>query len=223
MKAAIRLKYSGDPVDLKDRDIFIVTVPTPVDQYNRPDLTLLHLANETVGSVMKPGAIVIYESTVYPGCTEEECVPVLEQFSGLKFNIDFFCGYSPERVNPGDKEHTLTNIPKITSGSTPEAAEVVDTLYGVILKGGTYRAGSIKVAEAAKVIGNAQRDLNIAFVNELAKIFRLIGIDTREVLAARRRNGTSCRSNRDCPADIASVWIRITWPIKRRLWVICRR
>ena len=200
-----------------------MTVPTPVDQYNRPDLTLLHLANETVGSVMKPGAIVIYESTVYPGCTEEECVPVLEQFSGLKFNIDFFCGYSPERVNSGDKEHTLTNIPKITSGSTPEAAEVVDTLYGVILKGGTYRAGSIKVAEAAKVIENAQRDLNIAFVNELAKIFRLIGIDTREVLAARRRNGTSCRSNRDCPADIASVWIRITWPIKRRLWVICRR
>ncbi len=184
LKAAIRLKYSGDPADLKDRDIFIVTVPTPVDQYNRPDLTLLHLANETVGSVMKPGAIVIYESTVYPGCTEEECVPVLEQFSGLKFNIDFFCGYSPERVNPGDKEHTLTNIPKITSGSTPEAAEVVDTLYGVILKGGTYRAGSIKVAEAAKVIENAQRDLNIAFVNELAKIFRLIGIDTREVLAA---------------------------------------
>ena len=184
LKAAIRLKYSGDPVDLKDRDIFIVTVPTPVDQYNRPDLTLLHLANETVGSVMKPGAIVIYESTVYPGCTEEECVPVLEQFSGLKFNIDFFCGYSPERVNPGDKEHTLTNIPKITSGSTPEAAEVVDTLYGVILKGGTYRAGSIKVAEAAKVIENAQRDLNIAFVNELAKIFRLIGIDTNDVLAA---------------------------------------
>ena len=184
LKAAIRLKYSGDPADLKDRDIFIVTVPTPVDQYNRPDLTPLYKASETVGKVMKPGAIVVYESTVYPGCTEEECVPVLEKFSGLKFNTDFFCGYSPERINPGDKEHTLTKIQKITSGSTPEAADIVDALYGSILKNGTHRASSMKVAEAAKVIENSQRDLNIAFVNELAKIFRLIGIDTNDVLAA---------------------------------------
>ena len=169
LKAAIRLKYSGDPADLKDRDIFIVTVPTPVDQYNRPDLTPLYKASETVGKVMKPGAIVVYESTVYPGCTEEECVPVLEKFSGLKFNTDFFCGYSPERINPGDKEQT---------------ADIVDALYGSILKNGTHRASSMKVAEAAKVIENSQRDLNIAFVNELAKIFRLIGIDTNDVLAA---------------------------------------
>ena len=184
LKAAIRLKYSGDPADLKDRDVFIVTVPTPVDQYNRPDLTPLYKASETVGKVMKPGAIVVYESTVYPGCTEEECVPVLEKFSGLKFNTDFFCGYSPERINPGDKEHTLTKILKITSGSTPETADIVDALYGSILKNGTHRASSMKVAEAAKVIENSQRDLNIAFVNELAKIFRLIGIDTNDVLAA---------------------------------------
>ncbi|WP_273305788.1 nucleotide sugar dehydrogenase, partial [Victivallis lenta] len=159
LKAAIRLKYSGDPADLKDRDIFIVTVPTPVDQYNRPDLTPLYKASETVGKVMKPGAIVVYESTVYPGCTEEECVPVLEKFSGLKFNTDFFCGYSPERINPGDKEHTLTKIQKITSGSTPETADIVDALYGSILKNGTHRASSMKVAEAAKVIENSQRDL----------------------------------------------------------------
>ena len=184
LKAAIRLKYSGDPADLKDRDVFIVTVPTPVDQYNRPDLTPLYKASETVGKVMKPGAIVVYESTVYPGCTEEECVPVLEKFSGLKFNTDFFCGYSPERINPGDKEHTLTKIQKITSGSTPETADIVDALYGSILKNGTHRASSMKVAEAAKVIENSQRDLNIAFVNELAKIFHLIGIDTNDVLAA---------------------------------------
>lgn len=140
---------------------------------------------------MKPGAIVVYESTVYPGCTEEECVPVLEKFSGLKFNTDFFCGYSPERINPGDKEHTLTKIQKITSGSTPEAADIVDALYGSILKNGTHRASSMKVAEAAKVIENSQRDLNIAFVNELAKIFHLIGIDTNDVLAAAGTNGIS--------------------------------
>ena len=184
LRAAAYLKYSGDPADLKDRDIFIVTVPTPVDQYKRPDLTPLYKASETVGKAMKPGSIVIYESTVYPGCTEEESVPVLEKSSGLKFNIDFFCGYSPERINPGDKEHTLTKILKITSGSTPETADIIDALYGSILKNGTYRASSMKVAEAAKVIENSQRDLNIAFVNELAKIFRLIGIDTNDVLAA---------------------------------------
>ncbi len=184
LKSAVKLRYSNTLDDLKDRDVFIVTVPTPVDKHNRPDLTPLYHASETVGKVMKPGAIVVYESTVYPGCTEEECVPVMEKFSGLKFNQDFFCGYSPERINPGDKEHTLTKILKITSGSTPEAAEVVDALYNSILKNGTHKASSMKVAEAAKVIENSQRDLNIAFVNELAKIFHLIGIDTNEVLEA---------------------------------------
>jgi len=184
LKAAKFLKYSCDPEDLRDRDIFIVTVPTPVDKYNRPDLTPLYRASETVGKAMKPGTIVIYESTVYPGCTEEECVPVLEKCSGLKFNRDFFCGYSPERINPGDKEHSLTKILKITSGSTPETAEIVDALYNSILENGTHKASCIKVAEAAKVIENSQRDLNIAFINELAKIFHLIGIDTNEVLEA---------------------------------------
>ncbi|MPM30082.1 UDP-N-acetyl-D-glucosamine 6-dehydrogenase [bioreactor metagenome] len=184
LKSAQKLKYSSNPEDLSDRDIFIVTVPTPVDKYNRPDLTPLYRASETVGKSIKKGAIVIYESTVYPGCTEEECVPVLEKFSGLKFNRDFFCGYSPERINPGDKQHTLTQILKITSGSTPEIANVVDALYNSILKNGTHKADSMKVAEAAKVIENSQRDLNIAFVNELAKIFHLIGIDTQDVLEA---------------------------------------
>lgn len=184
LQSAKKLRYSDDIADLKDRDIFIVTVPTPVDKFNRPDLTPLYNASETVGRAMKNGAIVVYESTVYPGCTEEECVPVLEKFSGMKYNRDFFCGYSPERINPGDKEHTLTKILKITSGSTPEVADIVDKLYNSILENGTHRASSIKVAEAAKVIENSQRDLNIAFVNELAKIFKLIGIDTSEILAA---------------------------------------
>ena len=184
LAAAHRLKYTSNPDDLRDRDIFIITVPTPVDKYKQPDLLPLYRASETVGKVMRPGAVVIYESTVFPGCTEEECVPVLEKFSGLKFNRDFFCGYSPERINPGDKEHTLTRILKITSGSTREAADIVDALYHSILEKGTYRASSIKVAEAAKVIENSQRDLNIAFVNELAIIFHLIGIDTHEVLEA---------------------------------------
>lgn len=184
LQSAKTLRYSDDIADLRDRDIFIVTVPTPVDKFNRPDLTPLYSASETVGRAMKKGAVVVYESTVYPGCTEEECVPVLEKFSGMKYNRDFFCGYSPERINPGDKEHTLTKILKITSGSTPEVADIVDKLYNSILENGTHRASSIKVAEAAKVIENSQRDLNIAFVNELAKIFKLIGIDTSEVLAA---------------------------------------
>ncbi len=184
LNAAKHLRYSSDSTDLQDRDIFIVTVPTPVDKYKRPDLTPLYKASETIGRVMKNGSIVIYESTVYPGCTEEECVPVLEKFSGLTFNREFFCGYSPERINPGDKEHTLTQILKITSGSTPEVAEMVDALYNSILQAGTHKASCIKVAEAAKVIENSQRDLNIAFVNELAKIFHLIGIDTNEVLEA---------------------------------------
>ncbi len=184
LKTAIHLHYTSNPDDLRDRDIFIVSVPTPVDKHNRPDLTPLIKASETVGKVIKRGAIVIFESTVYPGCTEEDCAPVIEKFSKMKFNKDFFCGYSPERINPGDKEHTLTKILKITSGSTPEVAQIVDALYRSILKNGTFKASSMKVAEAAKVIENSQRDLNIAFVNELAKIFRLIGIDTNEVLEA---------------------------------------
>ncbi len=161
-----------------------MTVPTPTDKNNRPDLTPLLKASETIGRVLKPGDIVIYESTVYPGATEEDCVPVLERVSGLTFNKDFFAGYSPERINPGDKEHTVTKIKKVTSGSTPEAAEKVDNLYRSIITAGTHRASSIKVAEAAKVIENSQRDINIAFVNELAMIFNRMGIDTHEVLAA---------------------------------------
>jgi len=169
---------------LKAVNYFIVTVPTPIDEFKNPDLRPLQGASKTVGSVLKKGDIVIYESTVYPGCTEEICVPILEQISGLTFNKDFFCGYSPERINPGDKEHRVTTIKKITSGSTPEIAEKVDQLYKKIIKAGTFKASSLKVAEAAKVIENSQRDLNIAFVNELALIFERIGIDTQEVLEA---------------------------------------
>lgn len=170
--------------DIRDCNYFIVTVPTPVDKHNRPDLTPLSKASGAVGKVLKTGDTVIYESTVYPGVTEDECVPILENISGLKFNTDFFVGYSPERINPGDKQHTITKILKITSGSTPEAAERVDQLYNSIITAGTHKATSIKVAEAAKVIENAQRDINIAFVNELAKIFNCLGIDTQEVLQA---------------------------------------
>jgi UDP-N-acetyl-D-galactosamine dehydrogenase len=184
LQSATHLRYSANMVDLQTAQIFIVTVPTPVDQANRPDMTPLVKASETVGKVLKAGDIVIYESTVYPGATEEVCVPVLEKFSGLKFNQDFFCGYSPERINPGDKVNTLTTIRKITSGSTPAVAEEVDALYNGIIKAGTWKASSIKVAEAAKVIENSQRDLNIAFVNELSVIFDRIGIDTLEVLEA---------------------------------------
>jgi UDP-N-acetyl-D-galactosamine dehydrogenase len=182
--SATHLLFSNDASLLHDCAIFIVTVPTPIDSANRPDLTPLIKASETVGKAMKPGSIVIYESTVYPGCTEEICVPVLEKNSGLKFNADFYCGYSPERINPGDKVNTLTTIKKITSGSTPETAGIVDALYGGIIKAGTWKASSIKVAEAAKVIENSQRDLNIAFVNELSVIFDRLGIDTLEVLEA---------------------------------------
>ena len=178
------LSFSSSIEDLKATDIFIVTVPTPTDDYNRPDLTPLVKASETVGKAMKPGAIVVYESTVYPGCTEEDCVPVLEAFSGLTFNKDFFCGYSPERINPGDKVHTVTKIRKITSGSTPEVAAKVDALYRAIITAGTHQAPSIKVAEAAKIIENSQRDINIAFVNELSLIFERMGIDTQSVLEA---------------------------------------
>ena len=184
MDAALHLVYTSKAEDLKTCNYFIITVPTPIDKYKRPDLTPLIKASETVGKVMGKGAIVIYESTVYPGATEEECVPVLEKFSGMKFNVDFFCGYSPERINPGDKVHTVTKIKKVTAGSTPEIGKKVDDLYKSIITAGTHLASSIKVAEAAKVIENSQRDINIAFVNELALIFNRIGIDTQEVLEA---------------------------------------
>jgi UDP-N-acetyl-D-glucosamine/UDP-N-acetyl-D-galactosamine dehydrogenase len=184
LRAAQRLTFTAQVKDLKRCRIFIVTVPTPIDEYKRPDLTPLERASETVGQVLKKGDIVIYESTVYPGCTEEVCVPILERISGLKFNRDFFAGYSPERINPGDKQHRLTTIRKVTSGSTPDAAKFVDKLYGAIIKAGTHMASSIRVAEAAKVIENTQRDVNIALINELALIFNRLGIDTEEVLLA---------------------------------------
>jgi UDP-N-acetyl-D-galactosamine dehydrogenase len=176
--------FTSDKARLKACNFFIVTVPTPVDQYNNPDLTPLLKASETVAGALKKGDIVIYESTVYPGCTEEDCIPILEKHSGLAFNIDFFCGYSPERINPGDKTRTLPNIKKVTSGSTPQAAQIINNLYLSIIPAGTHLTSSIRVAEAAKIIENAQRDINIAFVNELSKIFCLLGIDTNEVLAA---------------------------------------
>lgn len=177
--------YCTDQLEvLKDCNYFVVTVPTPVDRTNRPDLTPLYKSSETVGQVLKKGDIVIYESTVYPGVTEDECVPVLERVSGLKFNDDFYVGYSPERINPGDKEHTVEKILKVTAGSTPEIGKKVDALYASVITAGTHLAPSIKVAEAAKVIENSQRDINIAFVNELAKIFNLMGVDTNEVLEA---------------------------------------
>ena len=184
LATATRLQFSTDAAALSDRNVFIVTVPTPIDKANRPDLTPLIKASETVGKAIKRGAVVIYESTVYPGATEEVCVPILENFSGLKFNVGFFCGYSPERINPGDKVNTLTKIKKITSGSTPNVADRVDDLYKTIITAGTHKATSVKVAEAAKVIENTQRDLNIALVNELSVIFERLGIDTIEVLEA---------------------------------------
>ncbi len=184
LQAAKHLGLSINSDDLRGCNCFIVTVPTPIDIHKRPDLGPLIKASETVGKVLKTGDIVIYESTVYPGCTEEDCVPVLEKFSGLKFNQDFFCGYSPERINPGDKAHRLPNIQKVTSGSTPEVAEVVDQLYRQIITAGTHKASSIKVAEAAKVIENTQRDVNIALINELALIFNKMGIETEAVLQA---------------------------------------
>jgi UDP-N-acetyl-D-galactosamine dehydrogenase len=184
LKTATRLRYSCAVQDLQEAQVFIVTVPTPVDQANRPDMTPLVKASETVGKVLKKGDVVIYESTVYPGATEEVCVPILEKVSGLKFNQDFSCGYSPERINPGDKEHRLPSIRKVTSGSTPEAADAVNALYAQIITAGTHKASSIRVAEAAKVIENTQRDVNIALMNELSLIFHRLGIDTMEVLQA---------------------------------------
>jgi UDP-N-acetyl-D-galactosamine dehydrogenase len=197
LQAASHLQFSTDLEDLRGCNVYIVTVPTPINEHKQPDLTPLIKASETVGKVLKPGDIVIYESTVYPGCTEEDCVPVLEKFSGLKYishgsprsarddeALGFYCGYSPERINPGDKEHRVTTIKKVTSGSTPEIADLVDALYNQIITAGTFKATSIKVAEAAKVIENTQRDLNIALINELALIFNKMEIDTEEVLQA---------------------------------------
>jgi UDP-N-acetyl-D-galactosamine dehydrogenase len=181
---AAHLRYSSDPEELAAANVFIVTVPTPIDEYKQPDLTPLERASELIGRILKRGDTVIYESTVYPGATEEVCVPVLERVSGLKFNVDFYAGYSPERINPGDKQHRVSSIRKVTSGSTPEVADLVDTLYGQIIKAGTHKASSIKVAEAAKVIENTQRDVNIALINELALIFNRMGIDTLDVLEA---------------------------------------
>ena len=178
------LRFTADRESLREANVFIVTVPTPIDEYNRPDLTPLIRASETIGAVLKAGDIVIYESTVYPVATEEDCVPVLERVSGLKFNQDFYAGYSPERINPGDKEHRVSTIRKVTSGSTPAIAELVDALYRQIIVAGTHKASSIRVAEAAKVIENTQRDVNIALINELALIFNRMGIDTEEVLKA---------------------------------------
>ena len=179
-----RLSYSSDLADIADCNVYIVTVPTPIDQAKRPDLTPLVKASESLGKVLRRGDIVVYESTVYPGCTEEVCVPILERVSGLKFNEDFFAGYSPERINPGDKQHRVTSILKVTSGSTPETADFVDALYSSVITAGTHKASSLKVAEAAKVIENTQRDLNIALVNDLAILFNKLGIDTLEVLQA---------------------------------------
>jgi len=184
LKSSSRLTFTTDLAAMKRCQVYIVTVPTPIDEYKRPDLTPLVKASESVGKVLKRGDVVIYESTVYPGCTEEICVPILERESGLKFNNDFFAGYSPERINPGDKEHRLPTIKKVTSGSTPEVAEFVDKLYQSIVRAGTHKASSIRVAEAAKVIENTQRDVNIALINELALLFSRLGIDTEEVLLA---------------------------------------
>ncbi|OBS08889.1 nucleotide sugar dehydrogenase [Acidihalobacter prosperus] len=182
--ASTLLSFTCTPADLRDCNVYVVTVPTPVDRHKRPDLSPLESASRTVGNLLKPGDVVIYESTVYPGATEEVCVPILEACSGLRFNSDFFAGYSPERINPGDREHRVTGIRKVTSGSTPEAAAFVDALYASIITAGTHCAASIRVAEAAKVIENTQRDVNIALINELAMLFNRLGIDTQDVLAA---------------------------------------
>jgi UDP-N-acetyl-D-glucosamine/UDP-N-acetyl-D-galactosamine dehydrogenase len=184
LKGSAQLRFSTDLADLSSCNVFIVTVPTPIDEHKRPDLSPLIKASQTIGKALKTGDIVIYESTVYPGATEEDCVPVLEKVSGLKFNQDFFAGYSPERINPGDKEHRVTTIKKVTSGSTPEIADIVDALYASVITAGTHKASSIRVAEAAKVIENTQRDLNIALINELSMIFNRLNIDTLDVLEA---------------------------------------
>ncbi|MGD9806358.1 MAG: nucleotide sugar dehydrogenase, partial [Hyphomicrobiaceae bacterium] len=183
-EAAKTVTYSTSPSDLSAANFYIITVPTPIDGANNPDLLALRKASETIGKCIKRGDVVVYESTVYPGATEEECIPIIERVSGLVYNRDFFAGYSPERINPGDVQRRLPDIPKVTSGSTPEAAELVNAVYGTIIRAGTHRAASIRVAEAAKVIENIQRDVNIALVNELCQLFKKMGLDTRDVLAA---------------------------------------
>lgn len=210
LKAAKHLQFITSLDDLRSCNVYIVTVPTPIDEHKRPDLTPLIKASETVGKVLKAGDIVIYESTVYPGCTEEDCVPVLETFSGLKFNQDFFCGYSPERINPGDKEHRVTTIKKVTSGSTPAIADLVDALYNQIIIAGTHKASSIKVAEAAKVIENTQRDVNIALINELALIFNKMDIDTEAVLQAAGSKWNFLPFRPGLVGGTVLVWTRIT-------------
>lgn len=184
LRAASELTFTSNSEDLRQANVYVVTTPTPIDEYKKPDLSIIRAATRTLATTINPGDIVIYESTVYPGVTEDECVPIIEEVSGLKFNTDFFAGYSPERINPGDKVHRLPNIIKVTSGSTPEVAEFVDELYNLIITAGTHRAASIKVAEAAKVIENTQRDVNIALINELAVLFNKMGIDTEDVLKA---------------------------------------
>lgn len=184
LSSATHLSYTANPTDLRECNVYIVTVPTPIDEHKRPDLSPLENASKMLGSLVKKGDIVIYESTVYPGATEEVCIPLIEEKSGLKYNQDFYAGYSPERINPGDKEHRVTNILKVTSGSTPEVADFVDALYKEVIEAGTYKASSIRVAEASKVIENTQRDVNIGLINELAQIFGSLGIDTQEVLEA---------------------------------------
>ena len=184
LKASAQLRFSADAADLAACNVFVVTVPTPIDDAKRPDLRPLESASRTVGKAIRRGGVVVFESTVYPGATEEVCVPIIERESGLKYNVDFYAGYSPERINPGDKQHRLETILKVTSGSTPETADFVDSLYRQVVTAGTHKASSIRVAEAAKVIENTQRDLNIALINELALIFHRLGIDTSEVLAA---------------------------------------
>jgi len=205
LAAATRLRFSAELEGIRGCNVYIVTVPTPIDAAKRPDLTPLVNASESLGQVLERGDIVVYESTVYPGCTEEVCIPILERVSGLVFNRDFFAGYSPERINPGDKQHRVTSILKVTSGSTPEVADFVNRLYGSIITAGTHQASCIKVAEAAKVIENTQRDLNIALVNDLAKLFNTLG-----------------RSGRVWSAATASASIRITSPTRRRKWAITR-
>ena len=206
LKQATHLSYSANLDDLRSCNFFIVTVPTPIDEFKQPDLTPLIKASTSIGKVLKKGDVVVYESTVYPGATEESCIPVLEQVSGLKFNQDFFAGYSPERINPGDKLHRVTNILKITSGSTPEVAEFVDQVYNLVIEAGTHKATSIKVAEAAKVIENTQRDVNIALINGLAVIFNKMGIDTEAVLKAA---GTKLNFLLFCPGLVGGHCIGV--------------
>ena len=223
LAGAAKLSIHSDPAELRACDIFVVTVPTPIDEFKRPDLRPLESASVTVGRAIRRGGIAIYESTVYPGATEEICVPIIERESGLKHNVDFYTGYSPERINPGDKQHRLETIVKVTAGSTPEAADVVDALYRGIVDAGTHRASSIRVAEMAKVIENTQRDLNIALVNELALICHRCTSIRAKCSKRPARNGISCRSGPASSADTASASIRTTSRTRRSRSAITRK